>query len=626
MKKFNRFIFTLLSVALLATPAAASQTIYLDANGIWDVDNAKLIVHSWGSADNDAVLTQVSGHIFKADIPDGQTGLLFKRLSPSCTDYSTWCNREGYWGKTLDQTDFTSGKNLCKITGWTEEQNDWCGDKTEAKVGVATCEWSTYGSSGGGDTPGGGSDPVTPQDYSTAVPSECTDVMLQAFYWNSHSDATYGTSKWSALQSQVSDISQYFQLVWLPPSCQAKDDMGYLPSRYSNQKSKMGTADELKTLIKTFHNGGTRVVADVVINHAGNMSTWINFFENDFGSYGKFSPTSQWITSDDEAKSADGGKYASQLGSNADDGQEDNRNYKDARDWDHLKSDVQNMCRAYLKYLKGSVGYDGYRFDYSVGYHVSHTNDYVSAAKPYISVMEYWVTNAGKLKTRIDQAGKNTMTFDFAQRDAAFQNGITKNNYSNLVKPGMRGQGYQKYAVTFVDNHDTFKRPDIGGDCGNKTDGSSINDKELIMQCNAYMLSMPGIPCVFYPHWYKYKSEIKAMIDARRNAGIHSESSVSETSGSGYYEATVTGKYGKVILYLGSSASKSAPSGYKQAVKGSKYAMYYTGTMPASEIEQAKSAMPMLDKAAPMYNIMGQKVDASYKGVVIQNGSKYLLQ
>ena len=104
MKKFNRFIFALLSVALLATPAVASQTIYLDANGIWDVDNAKLVIHSWGSGDNDAVLTLVSGHIFKADIPDGQTGLLFKRLSPSCTDYGTWCNREGYWGKTLDQT------------------------------------------------------------------------------------------------------------------------------------------------------------------------------------------------------------------------------------------------------------------------------------------------------------------------------------------------------------------------------------------------------------------------------------------------------------------------------------------------------------------------------------------
>lgn len=152
-------LFFLIAATICSMAVMYSKTIYLDANGIWDKDDAKLIIHSWGSEENDAVLTQVSGHIFKADIPDGQTGLLFKRLSPSCTDFATWCNREGYWGKTLDQTDFTSGKDLCKITGWTDEQNDWCGDKSEATVGVATCEWSVYdGQGGGGGGQGGGGD------------------------------------------------------------------------------------------------------------------------------------------------------------------------------------------------------------------------------------------------------------------------------------------------------------------------------------------------------------------------------------------------------------------------------------------------------------------------------------
>ena len=58
---------------------------------------------------------------------------------------------------------------------------------------------------------------------------------------------------------------------------------------------------------------------------------------------------------------------------------------------------------------------------------------------------------------------------------------------------------------------------------------------------------------------------------------MHSESEVQESAGNGYYEATVTGKYGKVVLYLGSSASKAAPQGYTRAVKGNKYAVYYTG-------------------------------------------------
>ena len=475
------------------------------------------------------------------------------------------------------------------------------------------------GNCSGGGGGGGGSDPVTQGDFSSAVPSQCTDVMLQAFYWNSNSDGTYGTSKWNTLKSQASEIGQYFQLIWLPPSCVAEDAMGYLPKQYHNQSSKMGNQSELTSLISSLHSNGVRVLADVVINHASNKSSWIDFWEQDFGSYGKFQPNSTWITSDDEAK----GKGT--LSTNADDGQESNKNYGAARDWDHKKADVQNMCKAYLQFLKGTMKYDGYRFDYCVGFHVSHINDYVSAAKPYISVMEYWNGDANTLKTRIDQAGKNTMTFDFALFHNSIQKGIAKNAYGNLVNGGMRGKSYQKYAVTFVDNHDTFNRSD-NADCGNKKDGSSINDKELIMQSNAYILSMPGIPCVFYPHWYKYKTDIKAMITARRSAGIHSESAVSETSGSGYYEATITGKTGKVILYLGSSASKAAPSGYKQAVKGSKYAMYYTGTMPTTDIEQTQTVKLPLNTNEPMFNIMGQQVDANYRGIVIQNGNKYILQ
>ena len=32
-----------------------------------------------------------------------------------------------------------------------------------------------------------------------------------------------------------------------------------------------------------------------------------------------------------------------------------------------------------------------------------------------------------------------------------------------------------------------------------------------------------------------------------------------------------------------------------------------------------------LDLNAPMYNVVGQRVDASYQGIVIQNGQKYLI-
>lgn len=561
----------MLWVAVCNTEA---KTIYLNTGGtsLWEKDGAnKFAIWHWQGSQSGAWsswMTRVDGNVWKVDVSDSSDKVIFCRFNNSASSPDWNADK---WNQTEDL--MPGSNNLFTITGWGN-------DKSQGA-------WSMYdasgsGNQGGGDNPGGGT-PVTPGDYATAVPSQCEDVMLQAFYWNSNNDNTYGTSKWTALQSQASEISQYFQMVWLPPSCYSKSgSMGYLPARYSQQKSSMGSETELKSLIAAFHNGGVRVLADVVINHAGNQSTWINFFEQDFGSYGKFSPQSTWITSNDEAQ----GKGT--LGTNADDGQEANANYPSARDWDHKNTQVQAMCRAYLKYLIGEIGYDGFRFDYCGGYHVSHINDYVSAAKPYFSVMEYWNGNASILKQRINDAGKNTLTFDFAGFYTCYQQGIAVNNYGKLVNSGLRGQGYAKYAVNFVDNHDTFNRSDINNsDCGNSKDGSSsLNNKELIMQCNAYMLSMPGVPCVFWPHWYKYKSEIKAMITARRRAGIHSESSVQETSGNGYYEATITGKYGNVIVYLGSSANKAAPQGYTQAVKGGKYAMYYTGNGNMQGIER----------------------------------------
>lgn len=592
MKK-SLLIFSTLCLAL----SLSARTLYL-APGVWASDGAKFAIYYFnGNTDNgwSNFMTSVDADTYKTDIPDSYTSVIFVRLNSTASS-PDWSAK---WNQTEDLT-ISGDNNLYSIL-------DWGGDKS-------TGTWSVYGQGGGGGGGGGGSS--DPQDYSTAVPSQCTDVMLQAFYWLSNEDQSYGTSQWTALAGQVSEINQFFDIVWLPPSCNSNDKMGYLPKEYHNQNSKMGQRAALRNLIKSLHDGNTKVVADIVINHAANKSSWVDFMDQDFGSYGKFSPQSTWITSNDEAQ----GK--GQLGSNADDGQESNANYPSARDWDHKNPQVQAMCRAYLKYLKYEIGYDGFRFDYCGGYHTSHINDYVSNAKAYFSVMEYWNGNASVLKARIDDASKNTLTFDFASFYTCYQQGIASNNYGKLVNAGLRGQGYAKYAVNFIDNHDTFNRADIGNsDCGNSKDGkSSLNNKDLILQCNAYMLAMPGIPCVFWPHWYKYKSDIKAMITARKMAGVHSESSVNETSGNGYYEATVQGKYGQLIVYLGSSASKSAPQGFTQAIKGSKYAMYYTGNGPQAidnlttndqqpTTKIIKNGQLYIQRDGQTYTVTGQKVN-----------------
>ncbi len=424
-------------------------------------------------------------------------------------------------------------------------------------------------------------DSDTPKDYASSVPSQCTDVMLQAFYWDSNADKKHGNTRWNTLLAQASEISAYFDLVWLPPSAKSSGGVGYLPSQYCNQNSAWGTRDELEALIAALHAGGSKVIADIVINHSNNKSSWCDYYEEDFGEYGKFYPDASWICNTDEINSnkKDAGSCYGKATGSADDGYGDEANYADARDWDHNSEEVRAMCRAYLKWMKAEMKYDGWRYDYCKGFHNSHVNDYNTAAKNYFSVMEYWDGNKNTLWSRIQDAGCNTLTFDFGTKYDAFNNSLAAGNYSGCKAPGLLGLGKSKYAVTFVDSHDTYQRDnnEFGG--LDKSMTSALKAK--LLQCNAFILSMPGVPCVFYPHWKEYKSEIAPMVLARKAAGVHSESAVSDEGDASGYRATVTGKNGTLILELGNRVS-TTKSGYTKAVSGTGYAIW-TKTTKAAE-------------------------------------------
>ena len=227
------------------------------------------------------------------------------------------------------------------------------------------------------------------------------------------------------------------------------------------------------------------------------------------------------------------------------------------------------MDRADAKWMINEMKYDGFRYDYCKGFHNSHIGDYNKVAGAYFSVMEYWDGNAGVLWSRIQDAGCNTLTFDFGVKYEALNRGIASGNYNGCKGPGLLGMGKGKYAVTFVDSHDSYQRDD-NEFCGK---GNSMKNKAKVLQANAFILSMPGVPCVFYPHWKEMKSEIGAMVLARKAVGVHSESSVQDEADGGGYRATVQGTNGYLILELGNKVS-SSQSGYTKAASGSGYAMW----------------------------------------------------
>ncbi len=436
----------------------------------------------------------------------------------------------------------------------------------------------------------GGSDAVVPtrSHYASAVPSQSTDIMLQAFFYDSYKNQKYTNAgsfpntKWEALNSQASEFGAYFDLIWLPPSSKSSGGTGYHPSQYNNQNSDWGSRTELEKFITAMHSSPqkTKVVADIVINHAANKSTWCDYYTMDFGKYGAFTPTAAWICKTDEVNSSSSGACKGKATGDYDDGYGGDANYAAARDWDHKNAAVQNMFKAYLKWMYDEIGYDGWRYDYCKGFHNSHINDYNKASGAYFSVMEYWDGNPQTLKSRIGDAGNNTLTFDFATKYTAINDpdnskkGIAGGNYSTLKGAGLPGIGMGKYAVTFVDSHDTFER-DVNEFIG-KDQSMKAANKDKLLQANAYILCMPGIPCVFYPHWYKYKTEIGKMVMARHAAQVHSESAVDDEADASGYKAVVTGKNGgSLILLLGNRVSQTIGSDYKLAVKGTGYAVYY---------------------------------------------------
>ena len=458
-----------------------------------------------------------------------------------------------------------------------------------------------------------GDTPIDP-GYSGSAPAQCPDVMLQAFYWDSY-DATksttkYGRTKWidhinGTNGSNAVEMGQWFDMIWLPQLSKSTGGMGYLPTNYSNLDGDLGTKRKLEELVGIFHQNGARVIADIVINHAVAGQGWCNYNQTyNFGEYGSFKPDGSYICNTDEMN------YDSKAGSckgyatgGADDGYGDEANYPDGRDWDHTSAKVQNMFKAYLKWLHNVVKIDGFRYDYCKGYHNSHINDYNRAAQAYFSVMEYWDGNVNTLQSRLTDAGWNTTTFDFATKYTAFNDGIAADNYYKLQGAGLPGAGKSRYAVTFVDSHDSFQR-DNNELCGEGNSMSLCRDK--VLQCNAYMLSMPGVPCVFWPHWVTFKDEIKKMINARYKTGVHSESSVNDEAGNGYYKATIYGKNGEIRLLLGpNSGYNTTPQGYTLAVKGVNYGVYYKTTSARGDKDKERQ---------PIVEGVEQPSDSSLKG------------
>ncbi len=394
-------------------------------------------------------------------------------------------------------------------------------------------------------------------------PSNYGGVMLQGFYWDSFDD-----SQWTRLESQADEFAEFFSLLWVPPSGYSSgyNTMGYDALYwFTNYNSSFGSRAQLTSMINTFKSKGIGTIADVVINHRKNVSNWVDFPSE------TYKGVTYQLKSTDICRDDDGGaalNWATSNGYSLSANNDTGEDWSGMRDLDHKSTNVQNNVKAYVKMLIDDLGYAGFRYDMVRGYAASYTGMYNAYAAPTYSVGEYWDGNVNGVKSWIDGTKVNgvvqSAAFDFPFR-YTIRDAVNNNNWPSLDGSGLNMESnYRRYAVTFVENHDTQYR-----DSYNPQDPI----KQYVEAANAYMLAMPGTPCVFLKHWLTYKESIKQMIYARQLAGITNTSTTTRvvySANNNYYVQRTNGSRGTLLAAMGGTAY-TIPSNYVLVASGTNY-------------------------------------------------------
>jgi alpha-amylase len=422
-------------------------------------------------------------------------------------------------------------------------------------------------------------------------------VLLQGFYWESyrHGQARFpqfGKQRWyEVVRAKVPAIAAgRFDLIWLPPPVYAGEiSAGYNPKEYFRFDNSYGSKVQQQEMLRALLAKGVEPIADVVINHRDGINGWADFRNPAWGT--------KAICHTDEAfsKPASGltGTPAAQRG-NCEDPvpyrSGGTFNYESFRDINHGDPAVRSDILRYLRQLQ-ALGYRGWRYDMVHGYNARWVACYNAVTQPSFAVGEYdwdkqgemrgwvWATATQPAVAGADHLKSSSYVFDFPaffRLKELINGGRYGELYGFNFGPGLLGDTtdgmpWKQRALTFAENHDTGYRTNDNGTPQTGHQFDSFSRGWQVEQAYAYLLTHPGVPSVYWKHYFDWGTElqnkIKALINARKVAGVHAGSALyvqQNARQAGVYAAAVQGSKGMLYVRLGGSDASWQPaaSGY----------------------------------------------------------------
>ncbi|XP_027362029.1 alpha-amylase 3, chloroplastic-like [Abrus precatorius] len=344
------------------------------------------------------------------------------------------------------------------------------------------------------------------------------EILCQGFNWESHKSGRW----YMELKEKASELSSLgFTVVWLPPPTESVSPEGYMPKDLYNLNSRYGSIDELKDLVKRFHEVGIKVLGDAVLNHR------CAHYQNQNGIWNKFGGSLNW---DDRAVVADDPHFQGRGNKSTGD------NFHAAPNIDHSQEFVRKDLQEWLCWLRKEIGYDGWRLDFVRGFWGGYVKDYVEASEPYFAVGEFWDSLSytdGEMDHNQDAHRQRIVDWISATNGTAgafdvttkgiLHSALERCEYWRLLDPAGKPPGivgwWPSRAITFVENHDT-----------GSTQGHWRFPCGKEMQGYAYILTHPGTPSVFLDHILSHhKNDIATLMTLRKRNKIHCRSTVQIT-------------------------------------------------------------------------------------------------